>query len=123
MVRPEIYYRTLQLMDIALAPLALDRFSEAKSWVKVLEAASAGCIWIGSDQSDYREFNALTGTGHLVSGEDWASAFRSVLKHFLPERRRALESRQFIREQFSITSHTADYLSTVGLSTESPMHL
>ena len=122
-VRPEIYYRTLQLMDIALAPLALDRFSEAKSWVKVLEAASAGCIWIGSDQSDYREFNALTGTGHLVSGEDWASAFRSVLKHFLPERRRALESRQFIREQFSITSHTADYLSTVGLSTESPMHL
>jgi len=118
-VRPEIYYRTLQLMDIALAPLAADSFSASKSWIKVLEAASAGCIWIGSDQSDYREFKALTGTGHLVSGQGWDGAFRSVLKEFLPERQRALERGQLIRERFSIASHTGEYLRTLGLSPES----
>lgn len=118
-VRPEMYYRTLQWMDIALAPLAADSFSASKSWIKVLEAASAGCIWIGSDQSDYREFRALTGTGHLVAAEGWDGAFRSVLKEFLPERQRALERRQLIREGFSIASHTGEYLGTLGLSPES----
>jgi glycosyltransferase involved in cell wall biosynthesis len=115
-IRPEIYYRMLGLMDIALAPLAEDSFSAAKSWIKALEAASAGCIWIGSHQPGYLEFSGLTGTGHLVSGPNWASTFRAVLKDFSAERRRALEQQPLIRERFSMMSQTWQYLSNLGFS-------
>jgi glycosyltransferase involved in cell wall biosynthesis len=117
-VRPEIYYRMLGLMDIALAPLAEDSFSAAKSWIKVLEAASAGCIWIGSNQPGYREFSGLTGTGHLVSGQSWASTFRAVLKDFPAERRRALKQQPLIRERFSMMNQTGQYLSNLGFPPE-----
>lgn len=47
---PEAYAR----LDIAIAPLQANPFNEAKSWLKVLEAAALGVPAVGSPTSEYR---------------------------------------------------------------------
>lgn len=114
-LRPEVYFRCLQLMDIALAPLPDDGFSSAKSWIKVLEAAAGGCVWVGSDQSSYREFRDATGTGFLAGECDWVEQLRCVLEQFdylnRDAERRSLE----ICERFNMSARVGEYLAILGM--------
>lgn len=59
------YPREYARLDIALVPLAPNRFNDAKSWLKGLEAAALGVPFIASPVADYRRLNR-EGAGWLV---------------------------------------------------------
>ena len=66
-------------MDAAVVPLALNRFNEAKSWLKGIEAAALGVPFVASPTGEYLRLHGL-GAG-LVAGTpgEWYDHLRLVL--------------------------------------------
>lgn len=112
---PKMYFRCLQSMDIALAPLPVDPFSVTKSWIKVLEAAANGCAWMASEHPDYRKFHELTGTGQLIRPGEWYAGIADALAN-LPDLRELAAARAAqIRQRFSMSARVDEYLRTTDL--------
>lgn len=74
-ILPEAYMSLLVNMDIALAPLGEDIFSQGKSWIKGLEAICAGSYWLSSKNSNYKILeNQFPESGKVVASPmDWGS--------------------------------------------------
>ncbi len=60
-------------LDVAIVPLALNRFNEAKSWLKGLEAAALGVPCVASPTGPYRQLAELGACGLAASPYDWAA--------------------------------------------------
>lgn len=72
---PSAYSR----MHVAVVPLALNPFNEAKSWLKGIEAAALGVPFVASPTSEYRRLHQL-GAGRLAeSPADWYDEVSSLL--------------------------------------------
>ena len=65
--------------DIGLAPLAANRFNQAKSWCKGLEYNAAGVPAVASPSREYRAFVRPGINGQLVRRNDWPTALNRVL--------------------------------------------
>ena len=74
---PRNYMSFLSTMDIVLSPLIIDEFTKGKSWIKPLEAAFMGTIWVGSNQRDYLLLNQLTDTGYISDDTEWFSTIKT----------------------------------------------
>lgn len=60
------YPAAFSMLDVAIAPLVLNEFNEAKSWLKMLEAAALGVPIVGSPTSEY-QLAQTYGLGWLAS--------------------------------------------------------
>lgn len=90
--------------DVGIAPLRLDRFNEAKSWLKPLEYAARGVFPIGSPTSEYRRL----GVGRLAaSPKDWARELRRAVLDDGWRTEQAALARQTVLERH-LTEHTAE---------------
>lgn len=75
----EDYPRELAKFGIGLAPLADNKFNEAKSWLKPLEYAALGVPVVMSPRADYRRINEL-GVGVLAKRErNWYNAMERLI--------------------------------------------
>lgn len=63
------YPAAYALLDVAIVPLALNPFNEAKSWLKGLEAAALGVPFVASPTGPYRTLHDL-GAGLLAATPD-----------------------------------------------------
>lgn len=69
------YPRLWDPLRLALCPLGPSDFSQAKSWVKPLEACARGIPFIASDQPEYYEL----GAGRLAaSPEEWVRHLKAL---------------------------------------------
>lgn len=60
-------------LDVALCPLVLNPFNQAKSWLKPLEALSLGVRVVASPTDEYRRLSELSGLIHLAgTPQEWA---------------------------------------------------
>lgn len=64
--------------DIGLAPLAANRFNQAKSWCKGLEYNAAGVPVVASPSREYRTFVRPGINGQLVRRNEWRIALDRV---------------------------------------------
>jgi glycosyltransferase involved in cell wall biosynthesis len=92
--------KELLRFDVALAPLADTPFNMSKSYIKALEAATAGVPCIASDMPEYRKL----GTAVLCSRpKDWRQALERLSD---PQERASLAQLARSRaEQFDIRHH------------------
>lgn len=76
---PASYYRAIDF-DIGLAPIAVSRFNESKSFLKALEYAALGIPVVASDFGEYRNFVVDGVTGFLVKTEkQWVSRIEELV--------------------------------------------
>lgn len=66
-------------LDIAVAPLAANRFNEAKSWLKPLEAAALGIPCVASPTTPYLEAEAAGLCRTAATPDDWRRRIRALL--------------------------------------------
>lgn len=72
---PKAYAR----MTAAVVPLELNRFNEAKSWLKGIEAAALGVPFVASPTGPYRRLHDL-GAGLLAdTPDDWRTLVRRLV--------------------------------------------
>lgn len=90
----------IQRFDIALAPLADTPFNRSKSYIKALEAASAGIPCVASDMPEYRKL----GTPILCERpKDWREALERLSDP--QERASTAQLARARAEQFDIRHH------------------
>lgn len=72
MVPPQQYAKNSFCFDIGIAPLSDQPFNHAKSWVKLLEYASAGVPFVASPAPEYVRLHEEYGIGRIAKNrEDW----------------------------------------------------
>jgi len=77
-----------ELFDVGIAPLRLDRFNEAKSWLKPMEYAARGVFAIRANTAEYDRF----GIGmRAKKPRDWADHIARAIDD--PDRRREIAAR------------------------------
>ncbi len=109
-VLPQTYFQLLKHVTVAVAPLKLDHFSSCKSWIKVLEPAYHGTVWLGSDSPNYRRFHEITGTGVLVRDQDWGLALQDVYSKISYYKKIARSACIHIKNEFSWSKKLSEYL-------------
>lgn len=73
----QAYPRRYAELDVAIVPLADNRFNAAKSWLKGMEAASLGVPFVASPTAEYRRLVDGEGCGVLAASPDeWRGAVR-----------------------------------------------
>jgi glycosyltransferase involved in cell wall biosynthesis len=73
------YPENYQVLDVALVPLVLNSFNQAKSWLKGMEAASLGVPFVASPTKPYRQL-ADMGAGLLAHDPgDWRRQVNRLL--------------------------------------------
>ncbi|MDK9699930.1 MAG: glycosyltransferase [bacterium] len=85
--------------DIAIAPLLDNPFNRAKSDIKYLEYAAAGCVGIYADLPPYRSTVNHRKTGLLVNSEDvsgWENAIVELLENTSLRNQIAYNAREFV---------------------------
>ncbi|SDF25521.1 Glycosyl transferases group 1 [Blastococcus aurantiacus] len=92
-----------ELFDVGIAPLRLDRFNEAKSWLKPLEYAARGVFPIRSNTPDYERL----GLGMRAKRpRDWADHIAKAIDDGDRRREIAARNREVVLAQH-LTEHTA----------------
>lgn len=82
MYPPKQYCRTAFRFDIGLAPLSDIPFNHAKSWIKLIEYASAGVPFVASPAPEYLRLRAEYGIGRIAhSVEDWKEQIVELFDH------------------------------------------
>lgn len=66
-------------VDINIAPLQLNEFTQCKSELKFFEAAVVGTYTVASRSHTFEQAIEATGTGTLVNNGDWYKALRQAL--------------------------------------------
>ncbi|MCP3932761.1 MAG: glycosyltransferase family 4 protein [Bacteroidetes bacterium] len=99
---PSTYMSLLEKCHVAVAPLRLDRFSICKSWIKALEAAYQGTVWVASTTANYKALCDKTEVGFLAADESqWYELIHNSFRNYDALKSQALLKRQYIREHFS----------------------
>ena len=91
-----------EIFDIGVAPLRLDRFNTAKSWLKNLEYAARGVYCVRSPSAEYERL----GLGRRAKApKDWAKALTTAIQDPDLRREQAVRDRAVVLEQH-LTEHT-----------------
>jgi glycosyltransferase involved in cell wall biosynthesis len=100
------YFREITRFDVAIAPLADTAFNEAKSGLKLIEAAACGVPCVASPRPEYRDL-ARQGIGVLAGdrARKWHREVKRLLKS--PARRDELseQGRQIVRDHHTIEAN------------------
>lgn len=121
------YYRRLGWYDIGLAPLEINRFNEAKSWIKILEYCAMGVPFVASAAPEYRRFLGgwhelhrddlgVQAPGVLIpEGRDhrWANVLRNLVQSDAERQRMSARARIYAR-QFTIQDHIGEWASALA---------
>lgn len=97
------YIQTLgELFDIGVAPLRIDKFNTAKSWLKVLEYSARGVYAVRSPSVEYERL----GIGWRArSARDWAKGITKGVQDGDWRREQARAAHQLVLDQH-LTEHT-----------------
>lgn len=104
------YWRRVGWFDVGLAPLEVNPFNEAKSWIKILEYCAMGVVPVASASPEYQRFfegreRAWEGIGAVVGTEHgWYPALRAITSDWTTLRRMQAAARVYAR-QFTIQGH------------------
>jgi hypothetical protein len=108
---PTAYYRNLAGFDVVLAPLRSDRFSACKSWIKCLEAAAQGCVWLGSPCPNYVDFHRETNTGRIVADDEWEQVLEEVISASASWVTHAQREAAKVSARYSADARIGEYLA------------
>lgn len=75
----EQYHETLDNFDIGIAPLADNKFNEAKSWLKPLEYAARSVPFVASASREYLLFGDEGAGLYASTDKEWANNLESLL--------------------------------------------
>ena len=93
-----------ELFDIGVAPLRIDRFNTAKSWLKALEFAARGVHVVRSPSAEYERL----GVGMRArSARDWAKWLTLGIRDTERRREHAIRARETVLASH-LTEHTAE---------------
>lgn len=97
------YIRALgELFDIGIAPLRIDKFNTAKSWLKVLEYSARGVYSVRSPSAEYERL----GLGWRAKApRDWAKAITKAVQDPDWRREQAAAAHRTVLDQH-LTEHT-----------------
>jgi len=82
--------KTINRIDIGIAPLADTPFNRSRSNVKLKEYSSGGAMWLASPVGPYRDMGEAQG-GRLVTDDNWFAEVDALLRR--PRSRRRLARR------------------------------
>lgn len=77
-------------LDIGLAPLAFNRFNQAKSWCKAMEYNAAGAAVVATPSREYRRY-IRPGINGLFARRDWERQLDTVIDNLDQYRQGALK--------------------------------
>lgn len=93
-----------ELFDVGVAPLRLDRFNTAKSWLKALEFAARGVYFVRSPSAEYERL----GLGMRArSPRDWAKWLTTGIRDAERRREMAVAQREAVLAGH-LTEHTVE---------------
>lgn len=108
------YWARLGWYDVGLAPLEVNQFNAAKSWIKVLEYCAMGVPFVASDSPEYRRFLGGADVGYLVSDRlFWYSTLQLITKDWAELRRMQARARIYAR-QFTIQDHIGEWAAALA---------
>ena len=92
-------------IDIGIAPLRIDRFNTAKSWLKAMEYAARGVWFARSPSAEYERL----GLGRRArNAKDWAKALTSAVEDADRRREQAAANHEAVLAGH-LTEHTAEH--------------
>jgi hypothetical protein len=93
-----------ELFDVGVAPLRIDRFNTAKSWLKALEFAARGVYFVRSPSAEYERL----GLGMRArSPRDWAKWITMGIQDAEKRREHAVRAREVVLAGH-LTEHTVE---------------
>lgn len=113
------YWRRVGYFDIGLAPLEVNTFNAAKSWIKILEYCAMGVVPVASASPEYQRFfeqreRAWEGLGVLLTGEHaWYGALNALTQDWATLRRMQTRARIYAR-QFTIQDHIGEWAAALA---------
>lgn len=118
----EEYPAYLAELDVGVVPLKLDRFNEAKSWLKGLEFAALGTPFVASPTGEYCRLAKL-GVGVLAERpKDWARE----LKRLVSSEQARVEAGEWAREvaaAMTIEAHCQEWWDAWSSVVNAPCHV
>ncbi|SDN56974.1 Glycosyl transferase 4-like domain-containing protein [Klenkia soli] len=91
-----------ELFDVGVAPLRIDKFNTAKSWLKVLEYSARGVYSVRSASAEYERL----GLGWRAKApKDWAKALTKAVRDDEWRREQARAAHQVVLDQH-LTEHS-----------------
>jgi glycosyltransferase involved in cell wall biosynthesis len=90
--------KTINRIDIGIAPVADTPFNLSRSNVKLKEYSSGGAMWLASPVGPYRGMSQAEG-GHLVRDDEWFAAIDRLLRHPRSRRRLARRALRWAKSQ------------------------
>lgn len=119
------YWRRLGWYDIGLAPLEVNRFNAAKSWIKILEYCAMGIPFVASASPEYERFASANpdridphkvGIPGILVGDGehgWYRALAAITSDWAELRRMQARARIYAR-QFTIQDHIQEWASALA---------
>lgn len=120
------YWTRLGWYDIGLAPLEINQFNRAKSWIKILEYCAMGVPFVASASPEYERFVSTNPDrvdphkadipGILVDGQTehgWYGALRAITKDWAELCRMQARARIYAR-QFTIQDHIGEWAAALA---------
>ena len=87
-------------LRVAMAPLEISPFNNAKSRLKVIEASSVGVPWVASPRQEYRRFHRESGGGLLAeSPKDWYKSIKQLMDDEPMRKELGERGREYMRTQ------------------------
>lgn len=100
------YPNGMAQLDVTIVPLELNRFNEAKSWLKGIEAAAVGSSVVASPTVEYRRLEALGLCRIATKPRDWVAAVRDAVadvrggrQEFAEKQRATIRAQKLIIEE------------------------
>lgn len=95
-----LWPRAVATLDVALAPLEISTFNDAKSRLKVIEASAVGVPWVASPRSEYRRFFAESQAGILAERpKDWYKGVKQLMDDEILRKELGERGREYMRTQ------------------------
>lgn len=116
------YWRRVGYFDIGLAPLEVNTFNAAKSWIKILEYCAMGVVPVASASPEYVRFvqsgkhlkQRLDSFSRLVDTEHaWYGALNALTQDWAELRRMQARARTYAR-QFTIQDHIGEWAAALA---------
>lgn len=100
LVKIEDWIQETARLKVAMAPLEISKFNNAKSRLKVIEASAAGIPWVASPRQEYRRFHRESGAGLLAdTPKDWYKSIKQLLDDEPLRKELGERGREYMRTQ------------------------
>jgi glycosyltransferase involved in cell wall biosynthesis len=95
-----LWPRAVATLDVAMAPLEISTFNDAKSRLKIIEASAVGVPWVASPRSEYRRFYAESQAGILAERpKDWYKGVKQLMDDEVLRKELGERGREYMRTQ------------------------